>query len=134
MSDDTAQRPGFTLAEVMVAMVLLTFGLLAMASATGVFFTQIRSADASVERTAAIEQAVELLRAQPYDSIASTTEANARSLGGYQVWWQVASSGSQLVRVRIYARGRGYDGASGWSSTQIDSFSISIARGLQPVD
>ena len=124
-------RRGFTLVEVLVAVIILAFGLLAMAGATSVFFTQIQAADSNVERATAIEMALEWVRSTPFDSLQSTSEGDA-TVGDYDVWWNVETASAQLSRITVYTRGRGYIPGSGWSDEAVDSFVVSVARGMQP--
>ena len=127
-----ARRSGFSLIEVMVAMVILTFGVLALASATGFFFTQIRVADADTDRNMAVTRTIEQIRSQHFDSVKSVSESYAVSRGGYTFWQTVTAVRPTLKEVKIYSRGRGFDTQSGWTATALDSFSISIASSMQP--
>ena len=125
-------RAGFSLIEVMVAMVILTFGVLALASATGFFFTQIRVADASTDRNMAITRYVEEIRSLHFDSVKTVAEANAVERGGYELWATVTSPVAALKEVKIYSRGRGFDAQSGWTDQALDSFTISVSTNMQP--
>ena len=125
-------RGGFSLIEVMVAMVILTFGVLALASATGFFFTQIRVADADTDRNMAITRMIEEVRSKHFDSVTSVAEAYAVSRGGYLMWQTVTTPSPSVKEVKIYSRGRGFDTQSGWTDAALDSFTISIAKNMQP--
>lgn len=125
-------RNGFSLIEVIIALVILTVGVLAMASATGYFFTQIQVSDASTDRTMAVQAAVEDLRARRYDSIASRAEAQAVTRAGYKTWHTVGGTNTNLREITVYTRGRGYVPNQGWSQSVLDSFKVSIARNMQP--
>ena len=127
----THGRAGFSLIEVMVAMVILTFGVLALASETGFFFTQIRVADADTDRNMAITRTIEEIRSQEFDSVKTLVEAYGVSRGGYLLWQTVATPSPSVKEVKIYSRGRGFDTQSGWTDSALDSFTISIARNMQ---
>lgn len=64
-----ATQGGFSLVEVMIATMVLTFGLLAMAASTGYISAQMNSATFDTRRSAAKQQAIERLRAMPYASL-----------------------------------------------------------------
>lgn len=122
---------GFSLVEVVVALVILTFGVLALASATGFFFTQIRVADVETDRAMAVQQTVEQLRSAAFDSVKSVAEASATTRNGFKTWYTVTNTNSNLRTVKVYTRGKGYVPSSGWSETALDSFTVSIARSMQ---
>lgn len=127
----SGQRDGFSLAELAIAVVILAFGILAMGGATSHFFTQARVADSQTERTAAIEQAAEIIRAIDFGDMASRAQTSPLTLNGYQVWWSARNVGSGLFDVMIYTSGRGYLPGSGWSPAVIDSFPVSVSGSLQ---
>lgn len=124
-----ADRSGFSLVEVIIAMLILSLGILAMGSATGYVITQVRVADVRTERSAAVQQAVERLHAEPFDSIDDRTEANADTLGNYRVWWDVEDQGDNLVDISVYSSGPGYRLEGGWTGERVDTFRLSLARG-----
>lgn len=70
-----ARQGGFSLVEVMIATMVLTFGLLAMAASTGYISAQMNSATFDARRTAAKQQAIERLRAMPYTSLPIATDS-----------------------------------------------------------
>jgi prepilin-type N-terminal cleavage/methylation domain-containing protein len=124
------EKNGFSLVEVVVAIVILTFGVLALASATGFFFTQIRDADTTTDRAMAVSETVERLRAGAYDSVVSVTEAYASSRNGYKVWYTVSSTAATMRNVTIYTRGKRFENGY-WNQNALDSFNIAIARNMQ---
>ena len=96
-------RHGFTLAELIVALVLLTVGLLALAS-TSAFLTYEIAANGRAERAAAIGQSrLEILRT------GICADAQGReSVHGLSVAWSVAPSGrSALATVEVSWAERG---------------------------
>lgn len=96
-------RRGFTLVEVIIAVVILTCGVLGMAGTTALVVRQITLSDLATERCAAIQTAIERLRAQPYSSLSSGSD----SVGIFAVQWTVASSGTHAKSVRVVTTGPG---------------------------
>jgi prepilin-type N-terminal cleavage/methylation domain-containing protein len=81
-------RPGFTLAELIVALMLLTVGLLALAS-TSAFLTYEHAASGRAERAATIAGSrLEMLRTGR-----CSATAGAETIDGLTAAWSVASSG-----------------------------------------
>lgn len=118
---------GLSLVEVLVAVVVLTVGVLAMAGSTGVAFTRLRVADHRNERAAALQYASEGLRAVPYANLGSECSALAETVGAYELRCAVGSAGANLTRLYIVSVGPGH--VSGyWRLNVVDSTAISIAR------
>lgn len=65
---------GFTLAELLVAMVILAVGLLGVAGLQGHMIRKNVSAMRNTEATALIEDKIEAIRNTPFDSIADDVE------------------------------------------------------------
>ena len=119
---------GFSLVELMVALVILSVGMLALAATTGYLITQVQVSNLRTERATAVQQVVEELRATPFDNIASRAQGSAQTVGDFDVWWRVSTPASNLKRVRVYTEGPGYNAGTGWTQVRQDSFSISLAR------
>ncbi|HEX7089571.1 MAG TPA: prepilin-type N-terminal cleavage/methylation domain-containing protein [Longimicrobiales bacterium] len=118
---------GFSIVELMVALVILTVGLLSLAATTGYVSTQVRTGDLRTERAAALQQVIENLRATPFANLASVAEAQAITVGDFRFWWTVNRTGSYLAEVEIYSRAvRPLPGASGHGAVAPDTFSFSI--------
>lgn len=60
-------RAGFTLVEVMVAIIVLTIGVLGLAGTTMYLVRQTTLSELTTERSAALQSVIEELRATPYD-------------------------------------------------------------------
>jgi type IV pilus assembly protein PilV len=101
-------RAGFTLVEVCVALILLTFGILGLAGTTGFVVRQVELADVTTERSAARQVVVERLRATPYASVA----AGSQSVGAYTVVWSILDNAGQTTEVRIVTQGPGLKSGS----------------------
>ena len=84
-----ANANGFSLVEVVIATVVLSIGMLAMAASTGYVAAEIRNATMNSQRAAAREQVVEQLRASVFDNVATTT--TPLNVGRYRMTWTVTS-------------------------------------------
>lgn len=120
---------GFSIIELMVALVILTVGLLSMAATTGYVATQVRAGDLRTERAAALQEVIEGLRATPFASLQTVADSSAVAVGHYQFWWTVNRVGANLAEVEIYSRSTAnLPGASKHGAVAQDTFSFSIAR------
>ncbi|HEX6559197.1 MAG TPA: prepilin-type N-terminal cleavage/methylation domain-containing protein [Longimicrobiales bacterium] len=120
-----AERNGFSLVEVMVATMVLTVGLLAMAASTGYLSAQLRSTTFDTRRTAAKQQVVEQLRATPWASL--PTNAQTYSVGNYTVTARATVSGLAAV-VQLATTGPAYRARRGTQTDVTDTMSFTIAR------
>ena len=119
---------GFSLVELMVALVILAVGMLALAATTGYLIVQVQVSNLRTQRATAVQQVVEELRATQFTDINSLAKGSAETVGEFQVWWQVSNAGANLRRVTVYTEGPGYNLGEGWTQVRQDSFSISLAR------
>lgn len=104
-----AQAGGFTIVEIVVALILLTVGVLGLAGTTIWVVRQTTLGEVTTERTVALQSVIERLRALPYDSVAdgSTTE------GQFDVAWTVTSE-SRSKAIQLITTGPGLaSGSSG---------------------
>jgi Tfp pilus assembly protein PilV len=98
-------REGLSLVEVIVAMVVLTAGLLGMAAGTGWMIRAVDLAQLETARGAALQAAVEELRATPWADL----DDGQGTFGGYAVSWTGAPGGtanSRVFNVEIVGPGR----------------------------
>lgn len=115
VSDDVAARRGwgafvggFTLVELMVALVILTVGVLGLASSTVWAVRQSTLSELAVERSTAVQAVVEQLRAADYTRLT----AGQDSVGRFDVAWTVTpGSRSKLVTVVTVGPGLASHGA-----------------------
>jgi len=121
-------QAGFTLVEVIVAIIILTFGLLGMAGTTALVVRQITLADVSTERAVALQTTLERLQALPFDSVASSSD----SVGIFGVRWTVVTPTDQWKEVTVVTTGPGSGRGSGGfpmiSSSVPDTFTYRIIR------
>lgn len=101
-------RMGFTMVEVIFAVMILAVGLLGMAGTTALVVRQVTSADLSTERTAALQTTIEQLNAIPFDRLT----AGSDSVGIYEVAWEVTTPTATWATVRIVTTGPGLESTS----------------------
>jgi prepilin-type N-terminal cleavage/methylation domain-containing protein len=117
---------GFSIVELMVALVILTVGVLSLAAATGYVSTQVRAGDLRTERAAALQQVIENLRATPFQNLTTVDESQAITVGDFRFWWTVTRTG-YLAQIDIYSRAvRAVPGAPNHGAVAPDTFSFSI--------
>ena len=124
---DMKNREGFSLVEIIVAMVILAFGMLAMAASTGYIAAQMRSAAFDTKRNIARQQVIEQLRGTFFASIATNT--TGLSVGPYTVTWVITFSTNVNKRLDIITSGPGYGRSSSKASytTVVDTAKIAIS-------
>jgi prepilin-type N-terminal cleavage/methylation domain-containing protein len=105
-----AQRDGFSLIEVIVAMMILTVGILAMGASTGYVLNQVRASELRTDRVVAVRQAAEILRSEPWNSLLSGcgSAVDVDTGGRYTVTYQCPSVQGNLARVHLISVGPGY--------------------------
>ncbi len=93
---------GFTLVELIVAVVILALGIMGFLGTTSLLVRQTTDADLRTERVAARQSVIERLRALPYDSVrpGSTVE------GRFQLQWLVETN-PRSKRVDVITVGPG---------------------------
>ena len=96
-------KDGFTLLEVVVAMVILTFGVLGLAGTTMYVVRQVSLADLQTQRVAVVQSVVERLKAQPFDTLGSGVD----SMGVFSVEWNSWTEGARSKGVEVVSTGPG---------------------------
>lgn len=99
----TQNNEGFTMVELIVAILILAIGLLGLAGTTGFVVRQTTFAEVTTERSMALQSVVESLRAQPYGSLGS----GSSTVGPIQANWSVVSSGSNSSTLEVITVGPG---------------------------
>lgn len=130
MTDERAgwQQGGFSLIEVIIAMVILTVGVLALASAMVHLSRQVRAADLRTDRTVATQQAVERVRAIGYDSVSTRTETDAWQVGSYSVWWDLNRTSQYMRSVDLFVEGPAYRRGEGVVDGVRDTVFFSLVK------
>ena len=126
MDAPKAGANGFSLVEVIVAMMVLTFGLLAMAASTGYVFNQLRSTAFDTQRQLARQQVVEQMRGMFWDSIPST--AQTTTVGRYTMIYQGTTIANGIKQVRIITQGPAYRARQGARTTVSDTINVDVVR------
>ena len=109
-SEVRKSRGGFSLAEVVVSMVVLTYGLLGLAGSTMYFVREVRVAELSTKRTVAVRSTFERARAMPFDSVGTGLD----SIGEYELSWSATAETTRTKLIRVIATGPGLmSGAAG---------------------
>ena len=121
-------REGFSLVELVIALVILAVGVLGMAGTTAYVVRSITLADLNTERAAALQTAIEQIRAQPFLTLASGTD----TVGDYTVKWEVTSPSPVVRNVLIETLGPGLQGSTSGPpvlSPQVyDTFQYTVVR------
>lgn len=87
---------GFTVVEVVVALIILTVGVLGMAGTTALVVRQVTASRMATERALALQTAIERARAIDYEGLEG---ASSDTLGLFTVRWSVTDVGkSKLIR------------------------------------
>jgi len=134
-SDDRPRRwrgdeRGFSLVETIIALVILTIGILAVATLSSATIWQVRRGQDLTNSSLAAQEIMEQLKAQPYDSVEVGTFADTVTMGGidYTVGWVVtdltdslASGGNQLKEITVYSGG-------GLTQSSAETFITSIYK------
>jgi prepilin-type N-terminal cleavage/methylation domain-containing protein len=120
-------KSGFTIVEVVVALMVLTIGVVGMASTTLWVVRSVAIADATSKRTAALQSTVERLSGMDFDSLL----AGSDSIGRFAVAWTISGTGHSPSRtVTIVTEGPGLTAVAGslpvMSNSVVDSFVYKI--------
>ena len=102
-------RGGFTLVELIVAIVILTVGIVGMGGSTGWAARQVTLSDMTLERTIARQTVVERLKSTDFSSIAAGSE----SIGNFRIVWTLPQSSSVYKTAQIITTGPGLNPGPG---------------------
>ena len=122
-----SNQNGFSLVEIIVAMMVLSFGLLAMAASTGYVFNQLRSTSWDSHRMLAKQEMVEQLRGMFWTDIPTTTAATT-TIGQYSMSYLATMPTTFTKRVRIITSGPGYRMGTGTQTTVVDTTTVVVTR------
>ena len=122
----TRSRAGFTIVEVVIAMLILTIGVVGMAGATGQIVRQVTLADLMTERSVAFQTIIDRLQSLPYDSVG----AGSDSVGIFAVRWTSTADGAQSKIVELVTAGPGMSGATFPTNNPqvLDTFEFRVLR------
>jgi len=94
---------GFSLVEVMIALVILVFGLVSLAQASVLMVNQVNVSDVRTERVVARYTAVEQLRALPFNNVTGGTT----TVGDFSMSWRVTGSTPNSRLIEMVTSGPG---------------------------
>jgi prepilin-type N-terminal cleavage/methylation domain-containing protein len=96
-------QAGFTLVEVIIAIVVLAFGLLGLAGTTALVVRQVNLAEIATERSLVTQSTLERIQALPYDSVVDGSDV----MGSFQVSWTVVAPTNQWKALELITTGPG---------------------------
>lgn len=127
----TRDEAGFSLVELVMAVVVLAFGVVGMATTTLFITRQLTLAEVTTARVTAIQSVMERIRTTPYDSLCEGTD----TMGAIVVSWSEMAHMAQTKSVRIVTMGPGLVSMSEGQSTPMMSSTVAdtvIYRMLKP--
>lgn len=125
-STSIAGRDGFSLVEVVIAILILAVGVLGLAGTTAHITRQITLADLMTERSVAFQTTIDRLQSRPFDEVGTGQD----SVGVYFVTWASTLDGPQSKIVTIVTLGPGLaSGAPPRLNPQVaDTFEFRVLR------
>ena len=128
----TSRQGGFTMVEVIIAIVILAFGLLGMAGTTAVLVRQITLSDVATKRNAAQQSVIERLRAADWENLSTTFATGTETIGPFEVSWTLTVPSSQWGVLEVVTLGpglgRGTGGFPMLTNNVADTFTYRILR------
>ncbi len=129
MTQQRGVRGGFSLVELVIALVILTMGMLAMAAGSSFSSIEVRGSGIRSQRTAAVAAMIEQIRAgastrTAFDTIPPVDSAHAQAYGSIRVWYDTATpalprlvNSDGVKRFTIWTRGPSYVHGKGWANS-----------------
>ena len=127
MMTERGPQSGFSLVELIVALVMLSAGILSMGASTGYIMNQIRLSELRSERMAAVRQAAEIIRGTTWSSVGQLCADSTFQLEQYVVSCRVTTPATTLHRVELVSAGPGYEGGR-FVQGVVETFAISLAQ------
>ncbi len=123
------RRAGFSLVELIIALLILSVAILAMGASTGHVMAQIQAAELRTERMSAVRGAAEVLRGTAWGSLTTVCQSGSDDFGTdhYTVSCTVTQPSTNLQVVQLVTVGPGFV-AGKFTTTVADTFAISIAQ------
>ncbi len=140
MTFQGAARGGFSMVELIFALLILTLGMLAMAAGSSYATIQIRSSALRTQRTAAVAAMIEQIRGAAYtpgkfDSIPPLPKVSAKLYGQMKVWYDTGSEATAsqvnpngLRRLTIWTEGPTYKSGGRWVTSTAEGVVFDLYR------
>jgi prepilin-type N-terminal cleavage/methylation domain-containing protein len=110
-------RSGLTLVELLVAMVVLTIGILGMAAGTGWMVRSVDLTQVDTGRMTAMQSGIETVRATPFAEVGS----GSLTRGDFDVTWTVVEEAPNWRLVQFIITGPGRDPQSSGTTATISN-------------
>jgi prepilin-type N-terminal cleavage/methylation domain-containing protein len=119
-------RAGFTMIEIIIAIVILAIGLLGLAGSTGYLVRTVTLGDLLTERTFASQTIIDRLQSLPYDSVVDGTD----TIGVFAVDWEAVDDGPQSKILTVVTLGPGLSpgGMGNLAPAVADTFVFRVLR------
>lgn len=119
-------RAGFTMVEIIIAIVILAIGLLGLAGSTGYFVRTVTLADLLTERTFASQTVIDRLQSLPYANVVDGTD----TIGVFAVDWEAVDDGPQSKVLTVVTVGPGLStgGMGNLAPAVADTFVFRVLR------
>jgi prepilin-type N-terminal cleavage/methylation domain-containing protein len=95
-------RAGFSLVELVIALVIMSIGILGLAGTTMYMIRQVTLAEVTTERAQLYQRVIETIKSLPYDSISTGSD----TVGNFRYRFST-SSGTQSKTILIEMQGPG---------------------------
>ncbi len=130
----SGQRGGFSIVELIVALVILTMGMLAMAAGSSYATIEVRGSALRSQRAAAVASIIEQVRAQGsttagFDGLTSLSSSTPQTVGRVKVWYDVAAESTPslvnangLKRITIWTQAPRYQAGGRWITPSAEGF------------
>ncbi|MEQ9401772.1 MAG: hypothetical protein RJQ04_21580 [Longimicrobiales bacterium] len=109
MTPQQDPRRGSSLVEVVVAIIVLAYGLLGLGGMTTYVVRQVTLADITTDRAMALQSVLDRVQAMDYDSVGT----GADSVGVFHLTWTSTSETAQSKLVTVITAGPGLATAEG---------------------
>lgn len=122
----TDARAGFTMIEIIIAIVILTIGLLGLAGSTGYLVRTVTLGDLLTERTFASQTIIDRLQSLPYANVVD----GADTIGVFAVAWDAEDDGPQSKILTVVTIGPGLSpgGMGNLAPAVADTFVFRVLR------
>lgn len=125
-------RRGYSLVELVIAVVILAVGILGLAGATSWAVRQVNVADLRTERAMVVQSVLERLKAADFDDVRNGQKDGSGGLRPFTTEWTTTEENYDLVAVEVVTVGPGYQPRQGAMPVLVpnkaDTFHFQIPR------